>query len=136
MQSLVNDSSSGMMVTSIKNMPEHHTSFNDGNPIFNCRNALVLTAVASSYARHRSRGQSAGPRDSGLGACHQKDAEGTGSDAAIGVRVNSLHTTGIAHSKHGIGIRDLTQTHPISIRNPGGSKHKLSQPGKRSAPRK
>ena len=26
-------------------MPEHHTSFNDGNPIFNCRNALVLTAV-------------------------------------------------------------------------------------------
>jgi hypothetical protein len=26
-------------------MPEHHTSFNDGNPIFNGRNALVLTAV-------------------------------------------------------------------------------------------
>ena len=95
---------------------------------------IVRTVCA--LAMHGSRGQSAGPRDSGLGACHQKDAEGTGSDAAIGVRVNSLHTTGIAHSKHGIGIRDLTQTHPISIRNPGGSKHKLSQPGKRSAPRK
>jgi hypothetical protein len=26
-------------------MPEHHISFNYGNPIFNCRNALVLTAV-------------------------------------------------------------------------------------------
>ena len=95
---------------------------------------IVRTVCA--LAMHGSRGQSAGPRDSGLGACHQRDAEGTGSDAAIGVRVNSLHTTGIAHSKHGIGIRDLTQTHPISIRNPGGSKHKLSQPGKRSAPRK
>ena len=95
---------------------------------------IVRTVCA--LAMHGSRGQSAGPRDSGLGACHQKDAEETGSDAAIRVRVNSLHTTGIAHSKHGIGIRDLTQTHPISIRNPGGSKHKLSQPGKRSAPRK
>ena len=26
-------------------MREHHISFNYGNPIFNCRNALVLTAV-------------------------------------------------------------------------------------------
>ena len=67
--------------------------------------------TVSTLAMHRLRGQSAGPLDTGLSACHQDDVE-------------ELDRTRIAkrtyaNTESGFGIDDKVPNPGTHIRNPG-----------------